>query len=32
MERRARLLNLIWWKLLVCHMHASAFFAPIVLI
>ena len=27
-ERRARLLNLIWWKLLVCHMHASAFLAP----
>jgi len=25
---RARLLNLIWWKLLVCHMHASAFLAP----
>src|SRR6478752_7473494 len=32
MERRARLLNLIWWKLLVCHMHASAFLAPLVLI
>jgi len=28
MERRARLLNLIWWKPLVCHMHASAFLAP----